>query len=198
MTHAVERRGVAVLYARLRNFAPLSEILDPAKVIERANEFFALLARSATENNGQVLAGHNDALLGIFSAAADAVAAAKAAQREFLPLGERWQDEYGVPVALALGVHMGEAVLGEAGPAGARQPVAFGDCVNIAERLVLRARAGEIVLSRELVEALGVEAQTLGAEPLPPLALGRRAPLPIYGLLLETRLDFTGPMQKIG
>jgi hypothetical protein len=34
--------------------------------------------------------------------------------------------------------------------------------------------------------------KTLGAEELPPLELGgKRPPLPIYGMLLETRLDFT-------
>jgi adenylate cyclase len=33
--------------------------------------------------------------------------------------------------------------------------------------------------------------ETLGAEELPPLELGKRPPIAIYGLLLETRLDFT-------
>jgi hypothetical protein len=33
--------------------------------------------------------------------------------------------------------------------------------------------------------------RTLGAQVLPPLELGKRPPLPIYGMVLETRLDFT-------
>jgi hypothetical protein len=43
-----------------------------------------------------------------------------------------------------------------------------------------------------VMKALGAAVQTLGAEELPPLELGgKRPPLPIYGMLLETRLDFT-------
>ena len=187
----VERRGVGVLYAELRNFTRLSEVLDPAKVMELANEFFMLAARSMTANSGKVLAVQNDSVLGIFTAAADAVVAAQAVQREFPAIGERWQNEYGLPAAVALGAHLGEAVLGMAGPPGAQQYVAFGDCVSVAERLVHRARAGEIVLSHDLINALGVEPESIEAKALPPLELARRPAIAIYGIVLETRLDFT-------
>ena len=187
----VERRGVGVLYAELRNFTRLSEVLDPAKVMELANEFFTLAARFMTANSGRVLAVQNDSVLGIFTAAADAVVAAQAVQREFPAIGERWQNDYGLPAAVALGAHLGEAVLGMAGPPGAQQFVAFGDCVSIAERLVHRARAGEIVLSHDLINALGVDPASLDAKELPPLELARRPAIPIYGIVLETRLDFT-------
>jgi adenylate cyclase len=187
----VERRGVGVLYAELRNFTRLSEVLDPAKVMQLANEFFTLAARFMTSHSGKALAVHNDSMLGIFTAAADAVVAAQAVQREFPAIGERWQTEYGLPAAVALGAHLGEAVLGMAGPPGAQQYVAFGDCVSIAERLVHRARAGEIVLSHDLIHALGVDPEALGAHGLPALELARRPAIPIYGIVLETRLDFT-------
>jgi class 3 adenylate cyclase len=82
-------------------------------------------------------------------------------------------------------------VFGHAGPIGAQQFVAFGDCVSIAERLVHRARAGEVILSIEVIKALGTAAQSLGARQLPPLELAKRAPIPLYGIVLETRLDFT-------
>jgi adenylate cyclase len=186
-----ERRGVAVVYAELRNFTRLSEALQPAKVLELADEFFALAASLMTAQEGEVLAVHNDSVLAVFPAAADALVAAQAVQREFAPVGERWQNEYGLPAAVALGVHLGDAVLGMAGPPLARQYVAFGDCVSIAERLVHRARAGEIVFSVDFIQALGADAQELGAQQLPALELARRPAIRIYGLVLETRLDFT-------
>jgi hypothetical protein len=92
----VERRGVGVLYAELRNFTRLSEVLDPAKVMELANEFFMLAARHMSANSGRVLAVHNDSMLGIFTAAADTITAAQAVQLEFPPVGERWQTEFGL------------------------------------------------------------------------------------------------------
>ena len=186
-----ERRGVGVVYAELRNFTRLSEVLEPAKVLELADEFFALSARLMEAQGGKVLAVHNDSVLAVFAAAADALVASQAVQREFAPVGERWQNEYGLPAAVSLGVHLGNAVLGMAGPPGARQYVAFGDCVSIAERLVHRARAGEIVFSHDFIAACGADAEELGAQRLPALELARRPAIPIYGLLLETRLDFT-------
>jgi len=187
----VERRHIAVMYAELRNFTRLSEVLEPAKVMELANQFFALAARLVAHHKGKVLAVQNDSVQVVFGAAANALKAAQDVQREFAPVGEQWQTAYGLPAAVALGIHLGEAVLGMAGPPGAQQFVAFGDCVSIAERLVHRARAGEIVISRDLMQALGPQAATLGARALPALELSRRPPLPIFGIVLETRLDFT-------
>ena len=193
-----ERREAALLYAEMRNFTRMSEVLQPDKVLELANEFFALASRAIIAGAGNVVSVHNDSILASFVEGEpkgfndDALKTAQAIQAQFGPLGERWQREYGLPAAVAAGVHTGEALFGMAGPLGAQQFVAFGDCVSIAERLVHRARAGEIVISIDVMKALGAKAQTLGAEELPPLELGgKRAPLPIYGMLLETRLDFT-------
>lgn len=186
-----ERREVGVVYAELRNFTRLSEALQPATVLELADKFFSLGARLIDTQHGRVLAVHNDSLLAIFPAAADALVAAQAVQREFAPVGEGWREAYGLPAAVALGVHLGSAVLGMAGPPGARQYVAFGDCVSVAERLVHRARAGELVFSQDFIQAVGGDPQELGAQRLPPLELARRPAIAIYGLLLETRLDFT-------
>jgi len=197
MASAPERRPAAVLYTELRNFTRLSEVLQPDKVLALANEFFSLAARAITGSTGKVLSVHNDSLVAAFVAGdakqfnGEALKAAQAIQGEFAPIGERWQKEYGLAAAVALGLHTGETVFGMAGPERALQFVAFGDCVSIAERLVHRARAGEIVISLDVMKALGAAVATLGAEELPALELGKRPPLPIYGMLLETRLDFT-------
>jgi adenylate cyclase len=193
-----ERRAAAILYAELRNFTRLSEVLQPDKVLGLANEFFALVAKSVLANTGKVLAVHNDTLLAAFAAGeakqfcSMGLQAAQAVQAQFGAIGERWQQEYGLPAAVALGLHTGEAVFGTAGPQNAQQLVALGDCISVAERLVHRARAGEIVLSVDAVKALATPLSELGAEQLPSLELGgKRPPLAIFGLVLETRLDFT-------
>ena len=193
-----ERIQAAILYAELRNFTRLSEALQPDKVLQLAGEFFTLAAKAALATGGKALPVQNDALAAAFSTggkgtfAGQALKAAQAIQVEFGELGEKWKTEYGLPAAVSLGLHVGETVFGMAGPQGAPQFVAFGDCVSIAERLVHRARAGEIVISLDFMKALGATVKTLGAEELPPLELGnKRPPVAIYGLLLESRLDFT-------
>lgn len=198
MAQKPERRSAAVLYAELRNFTRLSEVLQPDKVLELANEFFALASRIVVASGGSVVSVHNDSLLAAFVEGGErqhneaGLKAAQAIRGQFGATGERWQKDYGLAAAVSLGLHTGEAVFGLAGPLGAQQFVAFGDCVSVAERLVHRARAGEIVISLDVMKALGAAMETLGAQELPVLELGgRRQPLPIYGLVLETRLDFT-------
>jgi adenylate cyclase len=171
-------------------------VLEPAKVLTLANDFFTLAAKAVVAERGEVLSVHNDALLAAFHSegreCADwALKAAQVVQRDFGALGERWKTEYGLPAAVGLGVHLGEAVFGMAGPLGKQQFVALGDCVSIAERLVHRARHGEIVLSIHTMKALGTTVQGLSVEELPPLELAKRPAIPIYGIVLETRLDFT-------
>jgi adenylate cyclase len=198
MAQEPERRPAAVLFTELRNFTRLSEVLQPETVLELVNEFFSLAARAIKDHSGKVLSVHNDGLVSAFVDGEPAQfngAAIKTAQEihtEFAPLGERWQKEYGLPAAASSGVHTGETLFGYAGPEGQQQFVGFGDSVSIAERLVHRARPGEIVISLDVMKALRAAVKTLGAKELPPLELGgKRPPLPIYGMILETRLDFT-------
>ena len=192
-----ERREAAIAYVELRNFTRLSEALPPEKVLELANDFFSLCAMAITANKGKVLSVQNDMLVAAFAAAARkdfadrALRAARDLQREFGTLGEEWKTSYGLPAAISLGLHLGEAVFGMAGPIAAQQFVAFGDCVSVCERLVHRARAGEVVMSGDFIKALGGSAAGLGLKALPPLEIAKRPAIPIYGIELETRLDFT-------
>ena len=120
-----------------------------------------------------------------------ALKAAQDIQREFGPMAEEWKTSYGLPAAVSSALHTGEAVFGMAGPIAHQQFAVFGDVVSIADRLVHRARSGEIVLSLDFMKALGPAAQSLNAEELPPLDMPRRPPIVFYGLPLEKRLDFT-------
>ena len=191
------RRRAAILYAELRNFTRLSEVLEPEKVLQLANDFFQLAAKNVIAERGEVLSVQNDMMVGAFATgpkkdfAAHALKSAQDLQREFGTIGEQWKKDFGLPAAISAAVHLGEAVFGMAGPIAHQQFVAFGDCVSVTERLVHRARAGEVILSLDFMKALGTSAQSLGAEELPPLEIGKRPPIPIYGMALESRLDFT-------
>ena len=104
-----ERVQAAILYAELRNFTRLSEVLPPDKVLQLASDFFTLAAKAATANGGKALPVQNDALAAAFTAgdkstfAAQALKAAQGIQLEFGALGEKWKTEYGLPAAVSLG-----------------------------------------------------------------------------------------------
>ena len=192
-----ERRPAVVMLVELRNFTRMSEMLDASRVLSLANDFFALAAGAIEANRGEVFAVQNDSLVAAFKDgdaaqfAPQAIAAAQQIQREFGALEEAWKANFGLQAAVAIGLHLGDTVFGIAGPQRDRQYVAFGDCVSIAERLMHRARAGEFVFSGSVAAVLKSAKFALEAQSLPPLELTRRPPIQIFGVLLDTRLDFT-------
>ena len=196
-TPATDRRQAVLLGTELRGLARMSEALDASLVILLANEFFAFASDIVTAHNGEAITSQHEMLLSAFTrgnaiqTSQQAVCAAQCIQSDFPAIAERWRNTYGLRSAVAQGLHLGEAVLGVAGPRGLERRVAFGDSVSLAQAMVNRARAGEFVMSEAVMGALSVENLDLDAEPLPPLELPRRSPIRIYGVLVEGRLDFT-------
>jgi len=192
-----DRRQAVLLGSELRGLARMSEALDAGLVLVLANEFFDFAADVVTAYNGEAITSQHEMLLCAFTrgnavqAARQAVGAAQRIQSDFPKLAEKWRQTYGLRSAVAQGLHLGEAVLGDAGPRGLQRRVAFGDSVSLAQAMVNRARAGEFVMSEAVMGALSVENLDLDAEPLPQLELPRRSPIRIYGVLVEGRLDFT-------
>lgn len=194
---AAQRRDAVILFTELRGLSGFAGVLEPELVLALASEFYTCVCEAAAVHGGEPLAVHHDAVLSVFSrgspmqTAQRAMRTAQQLQGEFGAIAERWRRDCGVRSALAQGLHLGEVVLGSAGPRGAEQRLAFGESIGLAHRILRRARAGEIVLSDAVMGALSVENLDLDAEPLPSLELARRQPLRIYGVLLESRLDFT-------
>jgi class 3 adenylate cyclase len=194
---STERRQATLLGTELRGLARISEALDPGLVMVLANEFFNFTADAVGAHGGEAVSMQHDLLLSVFTrgnpsqTAQQAVRAAQRVQADFPALAEKWRVAYGLRAGIAQGLHLGEAVLGVAGPRGLERRTAFGDSVTLAQCMVNRARAGEFVMSDSVMGALSVENLNLDAEPLPQLELPRRTPIRIYGVLVEGRLDFT-------
>jgi class 3 adenylate cyclase len=194
---ATDRRRAVLLGSELRGLARMSDVLEPGLVILLANEYFGWAGDIVATFGGEAITSQHELLLSMFTRglpvhnAQQAVRAAQRIQSGFPELAERWRKTYGLRTAVAQGLHMGEAVIGLAGPRGQERRVAFGDSVSLAQSIVHRARAGEFVMTDSVMGALSVENLDLDAEPLPPLDLPRRTPIRIYGVLVEARLDFT-------
>jgi class 3 adenylate cyclase len=92
-----KRTAQVILFAETRGFTRTSEILEPAVVLARVSEFFALVANAVERHNGAVVDVLNDTLMARFAGERDAqgaVGAAQDIQREFAALGEAWQRDY--------------------------------------------------------------------------------------------------------
>src|SRR5258706_10292177 len=162
------RRRAAILYAELRNFTRLSEVLEPAKVLQLANDFFTLAARNVVAERGEVLSVQNDSLVAAFHSEGREFAdwtlkAAQAVQREFGTLGEKWKSEYGLPAAVGLGVHLGEAVVRMGGPLRKPPFFPFGAFGTLAQPLASRARTRGSLISPGFTKALRPAGPRAGA-----------------------------------
>ena len=190
-----ERSPTVILFAEMRGFTGMSDMLDPQIVLARVGEFVSLVWTAVEAHEGAVADILSDTVMATFTGQDDAqhaIEAAQGIQSGFATLAEAWQRDFGIRAAVSMGLHCGDAVVGfaEKSPTP-EQLFVFGDCVSIANRLLHRARAGEFVISetlRDLAAEMGV---TLDAEQLPPLEMPRREPIKLYGVLLDTRLDFT-------
>jgi adenylate cyclase len=172
----------------------MSEILEPAIVLGRVAEFFAFVVTVVERQGGTVRSLLNDNVVATFAGPADAARAVEAAQeiqRDFAAIETSWERDYGFRTAVAMGLHYGDAVIGKLASPLPAQTLIIGDGLSIAERLLHRARAGELVLSNAVMVMLQAAGVTLDAEKIPELAIPRREPIPLYGVLLDTRLDFT-------
>lgn len=190
-----ERTPTVILFAEMRGFTGMSDMLAPEVVLARVGEFMSFVTRTVEDHEGAVVDILSDTLMATFTGQDDAqhaVEAAREIQGGFEAIAEAWQRDFGIRAAVSMGLHCGDAVVGFAqNSPNPDQLFVFGDCVSIANRLMHRARAGEFVMSETLLDLAREMGVTIDAEELPPLEIARRPSIALYGVLIDPRLDFT-------
>lgn len=168
-----ETRHVTVLFADIRGFSRYSQHNSAELVIETLNEIFRPLSQAIFNHQGTFDKYLGDGLMAFFGAPLEhhdaprrAVEAAITMQRIFsnLHCGDPSRFD---GLGLGIGLHSGEAIVGNIGSEQFMDYTVIGDVVNIAKRLQEQARGGQILLTCttcSLVEDLPVPVQKM--EPL--------------------------------
>jgi len=157
--------NVTVLFSDIRNFTTISEQLSPREVVEMLNNYYTRVCEPILANGGMIDKFIGDAVMAIFGApvpqpghAWQAVRAAVemvGIAREFREwMHIRFPDKTLPRFHIGIGIHSGEAVIGNIGSARRMGYTAIGDTVNIASRLES--------LSKELGWTIVASAETLG------------------------------------
>ncbi len=130
------------LFSDLTGSTALYEKLGDARAFAIVQEHFALMEAAVSANGGAVIKTMGDAVMASFSTPCDAIRAAVWAVR-------RTQVEHGqLEIGVKLGVHEGPCLAVRAND----RLDFFGTTVNLTARLQGQARAGELVLMREIAE----------------------------------------------
>ena len=153
---------IAVLFVDIRGFTTMSEVLTPQEVVSILNRYLTLTTECIMKNHGTLDKFVGDCTMAIWNApipqedyvmracraALDMVEGSKALSQELL-------EKFGRTVSFGIGVHCGNAVVGNIGAEMRMDFTAIGDTVNTSARLEANAPPGKIYISRDVVDRLG-------------------------------------------
>ena len=158
---------IAVLFVDIRGFTTMSEVLDPATVVEILNRYLTLTTECIMRYHGTLDKFVGDCTMAFWNAPLpqkDAVYLACRAAMDMVEgskaLTEELEQRYGRTVAFGVGVHVGPAIVGNIGAPQRMDYTAIGDTVNTASRLESNAPGGTVYISRAVADALGDRART--------------------------------------
>ncbi|HMQ32703.1 MAG TPA: GAF domain-containing protein [Chloroflexaceae bacterium] len=155
-------RDVAVVISDLRGFTAITERTEPRVLIERIlNRYFTAMTEALYAHDGTIDKFLGDGIIGVFGSPIAhpddpqrALEAAVTMQRRFAELAGEWRDELGYAIGMGVGVSYGRAVVGNVGSEQRQDYTLIGDVVNTASRLSGLARAGQVIVSYHLADAL--------------------------------------------
>lgn len=179
------RREITILFADLHGFTALSETSKSEDVLDLLNFYLTLAADAIFAEEGTLDKFMGDAAMAIFNAPLAQPDHILRAARAALAIQQR-AAAYPRPAHIPaldfrIGIHTGDAVVGNIGSNELLNYTAVGDPVNLAKRLQETAEPKQVLLSRAAYERIQsqVQARPLGVT----VVRGRHQPVEVYELL---------------
>ena len=189
-----EALNVTVLFSDIRGFTTLSEKLSAHEVVEMLNAYFTVACEPILVHGGTVDKYIGDAVMAVFGSPVQypdharrallaAIGMAKEAEGFKRWMRERFPDRGLNEFGIGVGLHTGEAVIGDIGTPKRKEFTAIGDTVNAASRLegVTKDLQCVIAASEATIKAAGEGVLTGKSERL--LVKGRAEPILVYEVL---------------
>lgn len=186
---------VTVLFSDIRNFTTMSERLSAKEVVEMLNTYFERACGALLKEGATIDKFIGDAIMAEFGAPLprpdDALRAIRAAVAlhevavEFRGwMAERFAGRDLPQFDVGVGIHSGEAVVGNVGSRARMEYTAIGDTVNLASRLegMTKVTGCAILASAEAVAAAGAASVKLGARHVLTVK-GRSQPVETFEIL---------------
>ena len=136
-----ETKKIAILFSDIRGFTPFSEKLTPYDVVFILNRYFNRMVKAVENNKGSVDNYIGDGMVAIFglhdeeNPAHYAVKAALDMCAEIDDMKPYLKTMYGQDFDIGIGIHWGEAVVGDIGAGKSKRLTAIGDAMNFASRV---------------------------------------------------------------
>jgi len=181
-----ERQMVSVLFADIRGFSQYAEKTDPEMLVATVNRYLGVATDAILAQGGTIDKYLGDGLLAVFNAPIHysdhplrAVRAACDIRNNVEALNA---SPDGQGLKFGIGVHSGEAVVGNIGTPELMSFTAVGECVNRAKHIEEVTPAGQVTVSRATAEAIGLD--RLETRPLSSLVVkGRSEPIEVFEVI---------------
>lgn len=155
-----ERQIVTVLFMDFCNSTAMAQHIPPDALLHTLNEYFALLGDAVLAHGGFIDKIMGDGFMALFNVpspqpdhATNAVQTALAMYKHLM----RKNQTHSLPMNIRIGIHTGEAVVGNIGMPRLLNYTAIGDTVNLAKRLEESSEPGDISLSDATYAALNLD-----------------------------------------
>jgi len=149
-----QRREISIVFADIRGFTTISEQYDPEFLIGVLNNHLTVAAAAINVQEGMIDKYDGDTVMALFNAplnpqedhAQRAVRTALAIQIDLAEYHLQNPDD--LHLYFGIGVHSGDAVVGNVGSPLRKDYSAIGDAVNISKRLQELAKGGQILITQ--------------------------------------------------
>lgn len=168
-----ERQEVSLLFADIRGFSAYAERINPEALVTTVNRYLGVATDAVLVEDGTLDKYLGDGLLAIFNSpvlyedhARRAVQSAVDMQQKTRELN---QSDEGQGLEFGIGIHTGEAVVGNIGTPELMSFTAVGESVNLAKRIEEIAAPGEIIITKATHDQLDATQFTI--EETPPVTV---------------------------
>ena len=182
-----ERRAITVLFSDIRGFTARSSGEDAQVVVRYLNRYLERMVEAIQSNQGMIDKFIGDGIMAVFGAplqdnnsVLNAVQAALDMSSALRGLNREFEAEGLQPLRIGIGIHCGEAVVGNIGSTQRMEYTAIGDVVNTASRIegLTKVAQVEILISQQAHTALAGRIATQSAGEFK--AKGKAQPLSLY------------------
>jgi adenylate cyclase len=198
-----ERRFITIFFSDLANFTSLSEQFEPEKIVGLLNDYFTEMGKIILDSKGIIDKYQGDSIMAFWGApiplqdhAAMACSAALACQQRMEKINSKLRNEGFPPLSMRIGLHSGEAIVGNMGSTERFDYTVIGDSVNLASRLEgVNKQFGTKIIISEITYQLPkgkIEARELDLIAVP----GREKPIRVFQLLGK-KDEITGDDRRV-
>lgn len=183
------KRLISVLFSDIRGFTSVSELLPPEQLVATLNQYLDPMTEIVMDEKGTLDKYIGDAVMAIYNAPltvpdhAERAAASALRMLDALALLNQDLEQAGsVRLDIGIGIHTGEAVVGNMGSKRRFDYTAIGDTVNLASRLEGQTKfyGVNVILSESTRAQLGERFLCRRLDRL--RVVGRAQPVEIYQL----------------